>query len=471
MVQDIAKQILFQHGALHSALPSVRQVAAHFRISPLTAHRALQELARDKKIYAISRKGFFWGSAPEPAPPWSVQLPLRRREEIRNAMLRDLKKGTLNPFADLPPQKVLAYRYGCTARTMQAILQELQQRSILSRIGNRWQFKHSQPHPRRNRIILVVRSDCHGKLLLETDRELEFMRSVYREVRSLGFELQVIGWDESSSPPCFRDAFGKECRWIESTHPPYGILLSSWLIHGVQRLIRLLRKKRVPLSVWWEHPVHQAHKSSTQKSRVAYFNLAFGTGPGRIVAEHLLGKGIHKVLFLSPFHGSEWSRNRLEGLRQVLGPQGISIEALVDEKTSSSWEIQMEIWGKLKMSHPGLPFDSPQVHRLRDRALSRTICSLLEPVNWAPAPVALVGVNDQTTALALPFLQEKQSYVVSFDNSSLSIRFQFSSFAFHTDAMVRNMLHHLIQPDSQLFALDAIQEIEGWVEEKSGAFF
>jgi len=51
--------------------------------------------------------------------------------------------------------------------------------------------------------------------------------------------------------------------------------------------------------------------------------------------------------------------------------------------------------------------------------------------------------------------------LIGFDNSSDSERLGFDSFEFHTDGMVRQMLHHISHPGAVLFAGDPVHEMMG----------
>lgn len=471
MIAYLVKQILPLKGAPHTALPSIRELAERLHSSPLTIHRVLKDLAKKKLVYAQERKGYFWGSGPRPFDSSLLQPTPSRQEELRVQLLEDYKNGTLNPFEKLPLQKELCLRYKCSISTLKLVLNQLQQDLWIIRKGRIWYFSNSRPLGIRKKILLVLRCDAQGKLLLETDRELEFMRSCYQEIARRNFEISVLGWDESSPSPRFLDQYGQAIVIEESRYSFFGILVSTWLVQQYKALLTHLRKKKVPISVWWEHSLNTRLIETHKSNQIAYFNLAFGRNPGKLVALHLLSKNIQNVIFLSPFHASEWSRNRLIGIEQVVTSRGLTLRTATDKTVLSPWEIQQQAWKDLNQGPRKYPFEHPKVVDERDRKITQMIRNLLEAEKGFPSNTAIVAVNDLVASLVFPLLHDKSVYLVSFDNSSVSMRLQFTSFAFNTVGMVRNMLHHLIQPKDLPYSNDEFQEIEGWVEEKSNAFF
>ena len=450
---DICADLLDkQRVAPQVRLPSIRTLAGFYGVAPLTMHRILQSLAEQGHIYAIAHKGFFWGNRPAKFPSWPANIGLQRRDEIGNSLRSSLERGDLDPFAELPSLKTLAHQYGSTPRTISLVLQDLAQKHLLQRKGRHWSFRIPPENRHRNSVVLVQRCDAKGCLLIDTDREMDFIKAVYREVAAHDLQLQIIGWN------------GSEMRWVSKETLVLGILVSTWLIPDVQKLMSQLRKKGLPIAVWWEHPKQTVPIS--RKDRVAYFNLSFGRVPGELVAEHLLRKKCSRIIFLSPFHQSEWSRNRYEGMRDILLANQIPMELFADNKHSSSWEFQEEAWKESRKITPQIHFDSPKVIRRRDEKIRSILMKWIKLIEAIEPRTAWVCVNDQVAEMVMDWLLSKslqiQPYLVSFDNSKQSFRLQFDSFAFNTESMVRNMLHHLLQPGAE-----RLQELQGSVVCKS----
>ena len=75
-----------------------------------------------------------------------------------------------------------------------------------------------------------------------------------------------------------------------------------------------------------------------------------------------------------------------------------------------------------------------------------------------------VTVNDHVALYLIELLREAgmpRPRIVSFDNTSASEAWQFDSFEFHTDGMVRQMLHQILHPDAKMFRDGGLHEMMG----------
>lgn len=67
-----------------------------------------------------------------------------------------------------------------------------------------------------------------------------------------------------------------------------------------------------------EHPLYDIPRVLKKEKRYAFFNLAFGDFPGRAVGHFLKERGMERVAFISPYHMSMWSRDRLTWCRSII---------------------------------------------------------------------------------------------------------------------------------------------------------
>lgn len=429
---------------MKGALPSVRELAEEFGASPQTVHNALRVLAVEGVVHALPRKGFFWGSADaaETGEPGATES---ADDRLKERFLSDLRHGVHHPWKELPSRKALAQVYGSGERRMGRILDWLTQRGALERRGRGYFLS---PLPRRagqSSVVVVVRCDVGGELLLETEREIDFMKSVGRECIEQGLGLFRVGYCEGRGG-MFLDSHGCEIDPARFPGPILGALVSTWLVVDPDALLRRLGRLRIPLSVWWEHAAEAFPRIRHDRGLLG-FNLSFGVSAGLAVGRHLGGQGCLDVAFLSPFHANEWSPARLQGLREGIEAFGGRVEEWVDDRFESPWQMRDRGGGEAGM-----------------RKLVRDILAdFLESEKLRAVPT-WVMVNDLAAVEAHRLLRARSGRIpqlIGFDNSSDSERIGFDSFEFHTDGMVRQMLHHIFHPKATLFAGPRVHEMFG----------
>lgn len=452
--------------APHAPLPSIRNLAGRSGVSVNTVQRALRTLAARGAAYGLPGKGYYWGKGPAPAPP----LPPPKasaQDRIAAALKEDLRAGALDPFARLPAQKALAGRYRVSTRTLRKAFSALEGDGALDRDGRTYRFRAGPAAARGSLVILVTRCDSSGRLLLDSERELDFLKAAYAETRALRLELQVIGFDPEGR---LIDRRGRAIPPMPVGRPVLGFLVSTWLVSDVLGILSLLRPHRQPIAVWWEHSPESFSRTRFPRN-VAFFNLSFGERPGAIVAETLLAKGHAQVLFLSPFHASAWSQQRLKGLRKrILKAPGGRVAAVTSEAHASPWSFQQEAWKELRAKNRTLAVDDPKVMHRKSRNLARRVRNMLRKDPPDPEATAWVCVNDEVAETVAAFLGQRDAppapYLISFDNSAASYRLGIDSFAFDAAAMVRHMLFHLTRPTAAGFPARGLVDLEGRVEGK-----
>jgi len=436
-VEDQIRKLRRDHGPL----PSVRELALEFGASPRTVHGALRKLAAEGVVHALYRKGFFWGAdgLQERASSESAE------ERFASRFLADLRQGVYHPWKALPPRKALGQIYGIGVRCVGRVLDRLVERAILETRGREFFFAAPSRTGPGTSVLVVVRCDARGEFLLESEREIDFLKSVRRELSDQGLGMFRLGYCQDEGGR-FLDQTGREIDPSRLRSPLLGAIVSTWLVTDPAGLLERLEPLGIPLSVWWEHPA-DAFPRRRFRAGLAGFNLSFGESAGTAVARHLVAKGRLDVAFVSPYHGNDWSPARLHGLHETLRACGGVVRPFVAPDVHSPWDLGRRSGGE----GPG--------RRLLDRILLGFLRDdeLLACPTW-------VMVNDLAATALHRLLRDvagPRPYLVGFDNSSDSERLGFDSFEFHTDGMVRQMLHHLANPKAELFAKSPIQEMIG----------
>ncbi len=444
-MRDTIRQALMERREEGGALPSIRDLARLFGASPQTVHKAVGDLAGEGVLHVIPRKGVFWGPRPESIQERIFRVPVR--QDVRERLLADLRQGVFHPHRELPSRKELARIYGTSARKIGSILDQCAGTGDLVRRGR--SFLPPPPLVRLSQgvLLVVVRCDAAGRILLESEREVDFLKSVRREALEHDLRVLVVGYHERPGGGALLDPRGAP---FSVKHVPgvlVGCIVSTWLVLRPRVLLSSLRGASVPIAVWWEHPRAEFPTRGPGGAPIAGFDLSFGKSPGLAVGRRLVAEGFREAAYLSPYHDNDWSRARLLGLREAFRPMGGEIHEYVDERFQSHWQLEQE---------------SGSIAGAR-RRLRRILAGFLADPGLGRIP-AWVVVNDIATVEILDLLRESgrdRPRLVSFDSASASESLRFDSFEFHTDGMVRRMFHHVFHPDDRATAREPVLEMVG----------
>ena len=420
-------------------LPSVRDVASSSGASTYTVFRAYKKMVDQGKIYAEHGNGYFWGRKQELA----VSVHEREGDRLERLLLDGWNSGKISADAPLPSIKDLCSEFGTTPPTMRRTLEALCRKGVLERKGRgRYRFVnvHRVSAARLKEILLIMRCNQNGDFNCLGERELTFMQKVYAEALRNNLKVKALGYFEDGG--VFLDAGGNRVD-MESCRGCFGAVVSTMLVFNVNRLFAELACTRFPVAVWWEHPLYDIPRALKKEKRFAFFNLAFGEFPGRAVGRFLKEKGMSRIAFVSPYHMSMWSRDRLKGLKKV----------------------GLEVFEATDASHAS-PYDFMQESRYRAN-FRRILLSLVADI---PLVDAWVVSNDRVGVELLSLVEQgllrRPPYMVSFDNSVDSYRNRLDSFGFSLDALAEQSIFHLVSPGITLYKKDDFRELSGRVVEK-----
>lgn len=437
-VNDFCKWIESSGFKNGDRLPSVRQVASSLNSSTFTVFRAYKKLVELGKVYSEHGNGYFWGKKAE------IDIAVRERESDRleRLLLEAWKSGRISADGPLPSFKNLCQEFGASTGTMRRKLESLCASGVLKRQGRgRYYFANARLVPSRmNEILLIMRCNANGDFNCLEERELTFMQKVYAEARNNNLKVRALGYFEEAA--VFLDADGRHVE-LEGCRECFGAIVSTMLVFNVNRLFAALACTRFPVAVWWEHPLYDIPRALKREPRFAFFNLAFGESPGRAVGKFLKAKGIERVAFVSPYHMSMWSVDRLRGLQKV----GLQVYESTDATHASPYDFMQE----------------PHAH-MRYRRMLLSLAKNVPPVE------AWVVSNDKVGVELLSLVKEGKlkspPYMVSFDNSAESYRNRLDSFEFNFAALAEQSVFHLVSPGVTLYKKNDFRELSGHVVEK-----
>ena len=426
-------------------LPTVRQFAARWGASTRTTQFALGELR--KRGLVESRPGAGLWRAGE-MPTKSEPVP---RDDARSLALRlqkEIESG-LHPWGQpLPSAKEWARRWSCHPQTASKALRLLEQASeTVKRRGRSYLPRLLAPGYRRGRQILLCigAADRQGELRMDSDRELDFWRELGTEAAQAGLALSRLPWTGSKIP---------------GAGSAVGVVASTWHLADPETLYRALEHLHLPVCVWVEDPSFRGGLPHAYP-RLRFHDLGYGATAGRAVARHLLDLGHRRLAYLSPWHKSAWSQNRLRGLREEANRDGASVEAFCLEGLSE-WDRLAPAWSDSRfwatfpetalersVEGPTEILRTAAIRELGWNRIRRDFETLAEQARSSSA-TAWIGANDSVALMAKEWLKTREIRVpgtmsiVGFDDTSVALRADLTSYRFDSASMARSMVWQLL---------------------------
>jgi DNA-binding LacI/PurR family transcriptional regulator len=240
---------------------------------------------------------------------------------------------------------------------------------------------------------------------------------------------------------------------------------------------RLFQCLKIPVSAWIEDSriLDSVEKYGTRYSKLTFFDSSYSTIPGYDVGTYLISKGHRHIAFLSPFHASPWSQNRLKGLKKaVAGQCGSSVVPMVLTDAINDYAYMSKVLANSDFEEcftaTGLEHDinnflAPRIMSIkykydilrRDSLIFSDIKPLVDKVISDSSVTALVCVNDLIARLVNEYwnhrglTKEQRPALIGFDNSFTSIEQQISTYEFNTQGEIQNMINHLRYPGTLLY--------------------
>lgn len=454
MRKNIVQSLLNSPHKDGDRLPSVRALMVSFAASSATVQAALKELEKEKHIYCVQGKGNFWGIEPE-----KVVLPTAREsveERLERLFKEDFEKGFISPQKPLPLVKELQLRYQISPQMLRHFLMNKVRLGVLQKEGRKFSFVKSVVPKAKvslTELLFVTRCDVLGSFATASEREMDFLRLVYRRAGSSRYRLILLGYDEASGK--LLDRNGRICKLSDFPNA-VGALVSTLLVQKPLELMQKFSRLSIPVSIWWEHPASVLPSAYLNNEKWFFFNSSFGTQPGTEVGKFLLRYGVQSVVYFSPYHNSSWSKDRLLGLEQV----GIKVHASVDAEKASPWDFKVS--AKQFVEKYAVDAYAHELTKIKMIELVKQVPVNLQGVPW-------VCVNDEAATILAECAEEGActlpNLIIGFDNSAESYLFRLPSYEFNTENLVEQMFYAVECP-SNFLGTRKILQIRGSVVEK-----
>lgn len=371
--------------------------------------------------------------------------PGRRRtwSDLASLLERELQQGSFPSNAPLPAPKELAGRWGVHPVTVRRALARLTQDGILERQGRLWAPVRPAVRAGTWPVILCVGGgDAQGRLLMEGDREIDLWRELQAEASAQRLAVRPLAWSS-----------GELGRLPEGT---VGAVVSTWHVSEPLELLERLAARRIRICVWTESALDRTGARGLG-DLVSVHGIGSSREAGQAMGEHLRELGHRSCAWISPFHGSRWSRERLEGLKEGFGGavEACTLELLSEWDVLEPFVSELPDWERrldgLDLSWSLAPWNPyREIHASLGWA---ELARRLEP-QWEKASesgaTAWVGASDVVAALSRRWLVRHGRDVpgsvslCGFDDTGLAMREDLTSYRFDAAALARSVVRHLL---------------------------
>jgi DNA-binding transcriptional regulator YhcF (GntR family) len=476
--ETIAKiRELVKKASKNGNLPSVRRIAQQFGVSPVTVMRAVGVLKGEGVISSRWGKGLFSPESRLPPPAGFDNSGGGKYEKTISRFKKDVLGGNFQTHLPLPPVNQLTAHYNASYPTIRKVLSALLKEKILKRIGARYYFftgrlKHT------SRIAIVAFGLSREAIKIETERERNFYRLLSSTAADNNVSIEILCYNDYLSKPCFYTPDNEPLERYLKSSGICGIILSSYHMNNSAECLAALLTYNIPVSAWIEDSgiFSTIERFGSRYKKLTFFDSSYSTIPGSDVGRYLLEKGHRTIAFISPFHGSPWSQNRLTGLKKAIALHpGVTLipftisEYINDyyfllpvldksdfDRHFASDAIKEEVNDFLVPRLSAVKYEHDTL--LRDNALFSCIKAAVDQVTADRSITALVCVNDLVAGLITDYWNhrrvspESRPALIGFDNSFKSLQLQFSSYEFNTRGEIQNMISHVLYPENALFS-------------------
>lgn len=454
-------------------LPSVRNLSQKYSVSPVTMLRALAILKNEGLLEGGWGKRHFIADKNKLVKP-AIDHPKMTKVEKTVLMIKnDIIEGKYQTHRPLPSIKYLASCYDVSYPSIRKSLELLKDENIIKRSGSRYHFFTCKVKP-QSKIAVVAFGTGRNSIKIVTERERNFYRLLSAVVMDQNVLLEIICCNDYLEEPEFYTPDDTPLEIFLKKKNITGIILSSYHMKDSAECLRKLLTFNIPISAWVEdHRIlKMIGRYYANKKNLSFFDSSYSTVPGFEVGRYLIERGHKNIAYISPFHESPWSQNRLTGLKKAAASTpdvhiypfvctGYLNDYFFLEKVlkESSFEKHCLITKISEKLHPFLKSRTSSIKYehdilLRDNMIFSVCEDFIRRASENISITAWVCANDQIAVLITDYwnhftvpLTERPA-LIGFDNSFESFERNISSYEFNKRGEIQQMLNHLLYPNS-----------------------
>lgn len=487
------REILEKNSA-ENDLPSVRKLSQQFIVSPVTVMRAIRVLENEGFISSRWGKGCSKRrNLPNPADIDIQETGIYKKTLFQ--FKKDILDGKFQTHLPLPPVNQLTAHYNVSYPTIRKILTTLLEQGVIKRNGVRYYF-YTNHLKQTRKIAIVAFGQSRETIKIETERERTFYRLLSSTAANNNVTLEIICYNDYLNKACFYTPDNKSLDHYIKSSGICGIILSSYHMNNSSECLAKLLTYNIPISAWIEDSgiLDTVDRFGSHYKKLTFFDSSYTVIPGYDVGRYLLEKGHRSIAFISPFHGSPWSQNRLKGLKKAVAqyPNAIVYPFTNSEYINDYYFLQpilekadfdrrftpdtmnRDVQEFLLSRVASIRYEHDTL--LRDSAIFLSIKDAVDHVTSNESITAIVCVNDLVAGLITDYWNyyqvpsENRPALIGFDNSFKSLQKQFSSYEFNTLGEIQNMISHVLYPENALFStVKPVIRLSGKVIERASS--
>jgi DNA-binding GntR family transcriptional regulator len=462
------------------ALPTIADMAKHAGVSVVTMWKAVHALVDKGMITCSQRRGIFiagmqHGEETDGEGANTLMADLDTRfvwRRVKAQLAGDILNNVYPPNTVMPSYKELQHRYGASFRTIKKALTELRAQKLLQTHKHGYRVCPLGRTTASSQIVLLFYQDPESPGGL-SELDMEFIRELEVQCSQNRLVLTIITYRESRDSLFYSEyGTGSDCILPQHDSILGFIVLVNDIGHIRESVLMQLAHTRKKIAVHdvvggWDLP----KRFTGYTKNYALFLSTASMLPGRDVARYLLGIGHKHAAYISPFHATAWSHNRLKGLEEVFGSAGRkhSIRAYVDAHhrypyqflAESNAVMPLRMLQQLKAqiekqipSETSAQFQSAFKDFVEKGAAWPEVIVRLTPLFKDALKdesiTAWVLSNDLIAPFALDFLRKKKIEpgkdisVVSFDDILRALTYHVTSYNFNIAGLTGSILRFLL---------------------------
>lgn len=473
LFETVKKLRTIVEGATDKRLPSVRNLARQLSVSPVTILRAIDVLKSEGVLEGRWGRGNYVAGEKKSISDGTTDLEIQNTvEKTVITIKKDIIEGKYQTHLPLPSIKQLTAHYNVSYPTVKRALAVLIEESVIKRSGSRYYFFTDQTKS-KSRIAIIAFGLAKNSVKIETERERNFYRLLSNAAMQQNVILETICCNDYLEEPQFYTPDDTPLAHYLKRKSIIGIILSSYHMKDSAECLRNLLNFNIPISAWVED--HRILKMidyhGAAKKKLCFFDSSYSTLPGYEVGRYLIEKGHKNIAYISPFHKSPWSQNRLTGLKKAaMSDPDIRILPFVSTEYLNEYFFMMKIPRKILFDKRSVADVSGRLQAflrnriasiqyehdtlLRDNMIFAVCEEFINETFKDSSVTAWVCANDHIAVLITDYWNycsvplSQRPALIGFDNSFKSFERNISSYEFNTSGEVQNMLNHLLYPNS-----------------------
>ncbi|MBD3347466.1 MAG: GntR family transcriptional regulator [Chitinivibrionales bacterium] len=388
----------------------------------------------------------------------------RVREQIR----KDILNGVYPPGDPFPSHKEIKNRYNVAFLTLKKSLDSLCAEGVI--VPCKRTFMVPPLFSGKSNVRIVFFTMVEGPVEFNTTGE--FIRYFEVECKKAGIQYDVVKYFLDDGELRFEDATHVFSDYSDDDNTLGYLVPVKAPDAGWDSVLRTLGHFKKPIAIlddiggWKLNPLIPSVNAQIFCSRVS-------SHPARKMARYLYGLGHRKIAYISPFHASAWSQNRLKGFVDVYDSADNGSEVvpfvfnnppLIHEFYSdeacrrAGYDSLLAFYNEWKKGKPkeflrltDFNFLDFIPNELFSRGeLHMRTGELFEKAAKNSDITAWVCANDEIALAALHYCEEKgievpgQVSVVGFDDRYDSVKRGLTSYNFNDAAIFHSMIRYLL---------------------------